>query len=51
MERLEGWGLGTSPEEGVKEGKQDQLVMKDDWKLVAMPLEDLQMKNKPVSKI
>ena len=44
MKRLEGWGLVTSPEEGVKEGKQDQLVVKDDWKVVKMPLEDIKMK-------
>ena len=44
IERLEGWGLGTSPEEGVKEGEQDQLVVKVDWKVVTMSLEDVQMK-------
>ena len=44
MERLEGWGVGTSTKEGVKEGKHDQLVVNEDWKGVTMPLEDIQMK-------
>ena len=28
----------------MKEGKHDQLVVKEDWKGVTMPLEDIQMK-------
>ena len=30
MERLEGWVVCTSPEEGVRDGRDDQLVVKDD---------------------
>ena len=44
MERLEGWVVCTSPEEGVRDGRDDQLVVKDDWKEVTMPLEDMQRK-------
>ena len=44
MERLEGWGVGTSPEEEVKDGRDLQLERIDDWKEVTMTLEDKQRK-------
>ena len=42
MDRLEGWGVCTSPEEGLKDGRDVQLL--EDWKEVTMPLEDNQRK-------
>ena len=35
----------------MEEGKHDQLVVKEDWKGVTMPQEDIQRKSKPASKI